>query len=149
LTAPAPIRAVLYDFDGTLADSTELTMRCYRHTMRTHLGEVLPDEVWLSGFGTTLEAQIARFASLRDVERWVAAGVPVVVSYRGASNGHLAVIVGFDGSGDPVVNDPAGRRDEDVRRTYERAWLEHRWLEHSGGTVYLIHPPRHPVPPLG
>ena len=96
-----------------------------------------------------LEAQIARFASLRDVERWVAAGVPVVVSYRGASNGHLAVIVGFDGSGDPVVNDPAARRDEDVRRTYERAWLEHRWLEHSGGTVYLIHPLRLPVPPLG
>lgn len=55
------IRAVLYDFDGTLADSTELTMRCYRHTMRTHLGDVLPDEVWLSGFGTTLEAQMRRF----------------------------------------------------------------------------------------
>ncbi|HEX6368211.1 MAG TPA: HAD-IA family hydrolase [Longimicrobium sp.] len=56
------IRAVLYDFDGTLADSTELTMLCYRHTMRTHLGEVLPDEEWLSGFGTTLEAQMRRFA---------------------------------------------------------------------------------------
>jgi pyrophosphatase PpaX len=56
------IRAVLYDFDGTLADSTELTMRCYRHTMQTHLGEVLPDEEWLSGFGTTLEAQMHRFA---------------------------------------------------------------------------------------
>jgi pyrophosphatase PpaX len=56
------IRAVLYDFDGTLADSTELIMRCYRHTMRTHLGSVPPDEVWLSGFGMTLESQIARFA---------------------------------------------------------------------------------------
>jgi pyrophosphatase PpaX len=55
------IRAVLYDFDGTLADSTELTMQCYRHTMRTHLGEVLPDDEWLSGFGTTLEAQMRRF----------------------------------------------------------------------------------------
>lgn len=55
------IRAVLYDFDGTLADSTELTMRCYRHTMRTHLGQVPPDDAWLSGFGTTLEAQMRRF----------------------------------------------------------------------------------------
>jgi pyrophosphatase PpaX len=56
------IRAVLYDFDGTLADSTELIMRCYRHTMTTHLGDCPPDEEWLSGFGTPLETQIARFA---------------------------------------------------------------------------------------
>ena len=56
------IRAVLYDFDGTLADSTELIMRCYRHTMATHLGEAPPDEEWLAGFGTPLETQIARFA---------------------------------------------------------------------------------------
>ncbi|MBV9109066.1 MAG: HAD-IA family hydrolase [Gemmatimonadetes bacterium] len=56
------IRAVLYDFDGTLADSTDLIMRCYRHTMATHLGEAPPDEEWLAGFGTPLETQIARFA---------------------------------------------------------------------------------------
>ena len=56
------IRAVLYDFDGTLADSTELIMRCYRHTMAAHLGECPPDEAWLAGFGTPLETQIARFA---------------------------------------------------------------------------------------
>ena len=55
------IRAVLYDFDGTLADSTELIMRCYRHTMRTHLGQVPADDVWLSGFGMTLESQMRRF----------------------------------------------------------------------------------------
>ncbi|HEY0036317.1 MAG TPA: HAD-IA family hydrolase [Longimicrobium sp.] len=56
------IRAVLYDFDGTLADSTELIMRCYRHTMTTHLEACPPDEEWLSGFGTPLTDQIARFA---------------------------------------------------------------------------------------
>lgn len=56
------IRAVLYDFDGTLADSTDLIMRCYRHTMGAHLGQVPPDEDWLSGFGMTLESQIGRFA---------------------------------------------------------------------------------------
>lgn len=57
-----PIRAVLFDFDGTLADTTGLIMDCYRHTMRAHLGEVPPDEEWLRGFGTPLEVQIARFA---------------------------------------------------------------------------------------
>ncbi|CAN5741894.1 HAD family hydrolase [soil metagenome] len=56
------IRAVLYDFDGTLADSTDLIMRCYRHTMTRHLGKSPPDEEWLSGFGTPLEAQLRRFA---------------------------------------------------------------------------------------
>lgn len=56
------LKAVLYDFDGTLADSTELIMRCYRHTMAAHLGEAPPDEEWLSGFGMTLETQVARFA---------------------------------------------------------------------------------------
>lgn len=56
------IRAVLYDFDGTLADSTELIMRSWRHMMQTHHGAVPPDEEWLSGFGMTLETQVARFA---------------------------------------------------------------------------------------
>ena len=61
-TKNGAVRAVLYDFDGTLADSTDLIMRCYRHTMSTHLGECPPDEEWLAGFGTPLETQIARFA---------------------------------------------------------------------------------------
>lgn len=58
----AATRAVLFDFDGTLADSTELIMRSYRHTMTTHLGACPPDDEWLAGFGMTLEAQIDRFA---------------------------------------------------------------------------------------
>lgn len=56
------IRAVLYDFDGTLADTTELVMACYRLTMQKHLGEVPPVEEWLRGFGTPLEVQMSRFA---------------------------------------------------------------------------------------
>lgn len=77
----AGIRAVLYDFDGTLADSTELIMRCYRHTMRTHLGDVPPDDVWLSGFGMTLESQIDRFA--RDADEAQA----MLDTYRSHQNG--------------------------------------------------------------
>lgn len=56
------IRTVLYDFDGTLADTTELVMECYRLTMTEHLGEVPPVEEWLRGFGTPLEVQMNRFA---------------------------------------------------------------------------------------
>ena len=56
------MRVVLYDFDGTLADTTELVMECYRLTMQRHLGEVPPVAEWLRGFGTPLEVQINRFA---------------------------------------------------------------------------------------
>lgn len=58
--------AVLFDFDGTLADTTEMILQCYRHTMTTHLGECPPDERWLEGFGTPLETQIALFARDED-----------------------------------------------------------------------------------
>lgn len=54
--------AVLFDFDGTLADTTEMILACYRHTMSTHLGECPPDERWLAGFGTPLETQLGLFA---------------------------------------------------------------------------------------
>lgn len=54
--------AVLFDLDGTLADTVELILRCYRHTMRVHRGRALPDELWLAGIGTRLKDQMAGFA---------------------------------------------------------------------------------------
>lgn len=92
------VRAVLYDFDGTLADSTELIMRCYRHTMRAHLGEVPPDEEWLRGFGTPLETQIARFA--RDAEEQQA----MLASYRAHQDEHHdTLLVPFPGAAETVA----------------------------------------------
>lgn len=55
-------RAILFDFDGTLADTSELVMESFRHTMTHHLPECPSDASWLEGFGRTLEAQIARYA---------------------------------------------------------------------------------------
>jgi hypothetical protein len=103
-----------------------------------------------------LEAYVTRFRSLADAEPWIAAGVPVGISYSwkpgtltGApvrsSEGHLGVLVGFDDHGDPVVNDPAGKGDA-LRRTYRRAELENVWVGHSGGTAYLAYPPNWPTP---
>jgi hypothetical protein len=57
-----------------------------------------------------------------------------------STEGHLFVLVGFDEIGNPIVNDPASLENESVQRTYQRAELEHLWLEASGGTVYLIYP---------
>ncbi len=98
------------------------------------------------------EGYVARFTSLAKVEEYVAAGVPVIMSIAwgkgeltGASidstNGHLFVLVGFDSSGNPIVNDPASPDDASVQRTYLRSELELLWLQASGGTVYLIYPP--------
>jgi hypothetical protein len=105
------------------------------------------------------EAYVARFSSLAEVELWISAGVPVIVSiawdHQGltgapfsASDGHLAVLVGFDAAGNPVVNDPGAETDEAVQRSYNRAEFERIWLEKRGGTAYLIYPPGWAVPTL-
>ena len=106
-----------------------------------------------------LAGYVARFRSLAEAEPWIAAGVPVVFSFaweRGelsgapqpSVNGHLAVLVGFDADGDPIVHDPAASSDAAVPRTYQRAELERVWLKHSAGTVYLIHPTDWSIPAL-
>ena len=66
MSARAPFSTYLFDLDGTLIDSVELIMLSFRHTMRTHLGEVPHDDDWRSGFGTPLRTQLARFARDQD-----------------------------------------------------------------------------------
>jgi len=60
-TSPA-WKGVLFDLDGTLADTIELILRSYRHTMRTHLGEAPPDERFLATIGIPLPKQLTDFA---------------------------------------------------------------------------------------
>lgn len=63
MTPPNGWEAVLFDLDGTLADTVELILRCFRHTMATHRGEVPPDEAWLENLGRPLRFQIEGFAT--------------------------------------------------------------------------------------
>jgi hypothetical protein len=106
-----------------------------------------------------MEGYVARFTSLAQAERWIAAGVPLVMSIAwkkgditgstiDSTNGHLLVLVGFDSSGNPIINDPAGASDAAVRVKYLRSEFEPLWLGSSGGTVYLIYPSGWAVPPL-
>jgi pyrophosphatase PpaX len=60
--AGTPWRGVFFDLDGTLADTVELILCSYRHTMEAHLGAPLPDERWLATMGTPLRAQLLDFA---------------------------------------------------------------------------------------
>lgn len=105
----------------------------------------------------TGHAFVTRLESLRAAEKYVAAGIPLVLSVSfksgeltgapiAATAGHLLVLVGFTADGDPVVNDPASRSRSGVRRTYDRAQLEAAWLGGSGGTTYVIHDDAHPLP---
>lgn len=74
--------------------------------------------------------------------------IRVLGRYDGYGNWpfNVAVLVGFDAAGNPIVNDTAAATNGTVQRTYARAQLEKLWLEHSGGTVYLLYPPGHVVP---
>lgn len=56
------LRTVIFDLDGTLIDSLGLILASYRHTMETHLGRRMPDELWVQGMGTPLDVQMRGFA---------------------------------------------------------------------------------------
>jgi hypothetical protein len=103
------------------------------------------------------KAFVTRLRSLREAERLVAAGIPLVVSVAfgpgeldgapiGSTAGHLLVIRGFRRNGDVVVNDPAASTRKGVRRTYRRGQLERVWLNASGGLTYVIHDSAHALP---
>lgn len=106
-----------------------------------------------------LRACVVRFDDLAEVERWVDAGVPVVLSVsfdvlngrsgRGGT-GHLIVCVGFTETGDVIVNDPwTGQMvRQPVRRVYPRQRVIAAWAR-SRRAVYLIYPETWPTPPLG
>ncbi|WP_433389239.1 C39 family peptidase [Micromonospora sp. KLBMP9576] len=115
-----------------------------------------------------LEARVTRLHSLDEVERFIAAGIPVVTSQSfmaseldGAgygTSGHLFVVVGFTADGDVIVNDPASSSNDAVRNVYKREQFEQIWLRTkrtnasggvsgaSGGVVYLIKPDKLPWP---
>ncbi|MGW3806412.1 C39 family peptidase [Micromonospora sp. NPDC005113] len=115
-----------------------------------------------------LEGRVTRLHSLDELERFIAAGIPVVTSQSflaseldGANygtSGHLFVVVGFTADGDVIVNDPASSSNDVVRNVYKRAQFEQIWLRTkrvnatggvsggSGGVAYLIKPTSKPWP---
>jgi len=106
-----------------------------------------------------LDTFVTQLRSLAEAEQFVRAGIPVVTSiasrpgeldgflFSGGTNGHLVVVIGFDGAGNPIVNDPASMSNATVRHIYDRAQFERVWLRGSGGTAYIIHPPGVALPP--
>lgn len=61
-TEMSPIRAVLFDLDGTLIDSIRLILDSYHHTFAVFGLPPRSDDEWLSGVGTPLAAQFSAWA---------------------------------------------------------------------------------------
>ncbi|NJM08192.1 peptidase C39 family protein, partial [Candidatus Gracilibacteria bacterium] len=103
-----------------------------------------------------LLAYVTRLQRLDQLGRWLATGVPVIVSIAWQegelanaaiprSPGHLLVVTGL--TADTVYTaDPAGASLAVVERRYHIAQFFDCWQHGSDGTVYLIHPPHWPVP---
>jgi hypothetical protein len=97
-----------------------------------------------------LNSFVTRLRSLQEVERFIQAGIPVVVSASWSldempeagyeTDGHLLTIVGFTADGDPIINDPASNSDANVRSIYTREHFEKVWQESTGGVAYIYYP---------
>jgi hypothetical protein len=103
-----------------------------------------------------MRSYVTRFDDLSEVEDWIAAGIPVILSARWDllqpgrpldTAGHLVVCIGFTESGDVVINDPATRveKGESVRRIYKRENVIRSWAK-SHNTVYLVYPESARIP---
>jgi hypothetical protein len=103
-----------------------------------------------------MRAYVTRLSDIAELEAWIAAGIPVIVSvshalWHGAAKanegGHIVVVTGFTEKGDPVINDPAfsPRKGHRVRRVYPRENLRIGWRR-SHNTVYLIYPENAVIP---
>ncbi len=93
---------------------------------------------------------LARFSDWESAEAMLASEQPLVVSIRtpetgltGApyvsTAGHLLVIVGFDETGNVIVNDPAAENAAEVRRVYSRSEMQQAWMG-KGGVAYVFLP---------
>jgi Peptidase_C39 like family len=103
-----------------------------------------------------MRSYVTRLDDLSEVEAWIAAGIPVILSARWDwllpgrpldKDGHLIVCVGFTKNGDVVINDPATRLEngEAVRRIYKRADVIRSWTK-SHQAVYLVYPVGEKIP---
>jgi hypothetical protein len=96
-----------------------------------------------------MRAYVTRFSDIPELEDWIAAGIPVVISARydllqdrraEDLNGHLTVCRGFTENGDLVINDPwTNLKVESVRHIYKRENVRRAWAT-SHNTVYLVYP---------
>lgn len=92
------MRAVFFDLDGTLVDTTELILASCAHTFERHIGRVPPREAIVATFGRSLPEvllEVAREANFDDPQAEAAA---MLATYRVHNDEvHDDLIRPFDG----------------------------------------------------
>jgi pyrophosphatase PpaX len=124
-------RAILFDLDGTLADTVPLILACYRHTMRVHGRGELSDERWLATIGRPLHDSLLEFTddpAERDamVETYITYQRTVHDSMVRAFPGAGALVEAFGARGAKLAVVTSKRR-EMALRTLERCGLGGRF----------------------
>ncbi|GAB3080153.1 peptidase C39 family protein [Micromonospora schwarzwaldensis] len=151
---PTPDRYAWVDPPGPRPAVVHAARHCYDHAY-AGAGNWPFNTAYAATHG--VDAFVTRLRCLAEAERFVAAGIPLIVSAaftRGQvpgldydTRGHLIVLAGFTAAGDPVLNDPYAPDDERVRRTVPRAPFEAAWQAGSGGIAYVLRPESVPLPP--
>lgn len=57
------IKGILFDFDGTLADTNHLILSAFKHTFKTCLNKEIPEQEIIKSFGLTLAEAMKLYAS--------------------------------------------------------------------------------------
>lgn len=123
-TTRAP-RPVLFDLDGTLADTIPLLLASMRAAYAAVGGDGPDDRTWLRGMGTPLRAQFMHFES-QDLERVEA----LIAVYRDWQVANLASFVKeYDGIRELLVTLQAGGHPIAVV-TGKGDWMARMTLEH-------------------
>jgi hypothetical protein len=108
-----------------------------------------PFNTAFAGSFSGMRSYVTRFNDCSELEDWIAAGIPVIMSVRwdllqpgrqDTGSGHLVVCIGLTKDGDFVINDPATNlKKESVRHVYHRENVLRAWAT-SHNTVYLAYP---------
>ncbi|MDB6067323.1 MAG: hypothetical protein JWR26_3531 [Pedosphaera sp.] len=109
-----------------------------------------------AGAFTGMRAYVTRLDDISELEDWIAAGIPPIISvssylthdlHSGEDNGHLIVCVGFTEKGDVIANDPgvSVKHGERPLRIYKREKVVKAWSK-SKNLIYLVYPETNAIP---
>lgn len=120
---PAAPLALLFDLDGTLADSIALLLASFHHTFDSR-GVARPtDDQWIAGIGTPLISQMRQFARDEDEAQ------QMILTYRAFQKVHHdEMLREFEGVGETLAL-LKGRRHPTALVTSKSNELAHRALD--------------------
>jgi hypothetical protein len=139
--------AASYRADWDL-DAPEVALGVADHNFKFRTGN-WSFNVAFAGSLNGMRAYATRFSDISELEDWIAAGIPVIISARWDLlqdgrppdyNGHLTVCRGVTENGDLIINDPwTDTTVESVRHVYKRENVRRAWST-THNTVYLVYP---------